>query len=275
VQTCVDNPAGTDSLPTLGLVSLRRIMGSSDSRQEASHAGQEWFCTTRWSLVLLAGQGGSPHAAEALEKLCRTYYRPLYAYVRGKGHNAEDAYDLTQGFFWHLLQKNYLARADPARGRFRDFLRTGLKRFLINEWERARAQKVGGGQIAIPLDAKTTETWYGQEPATDTTPETLYEKHCALALLEQALTRLRDEQIAKGKGRQFDLLKPLLSSRPQAGDYDRLAKELGTTRNAVAMAVSRLHKHYRALVEEEIAHTVASPDEVQEELRWLFRVLSH
>jgi len=249
-------------------------MPVSDSEQEASHAGREWFRTTRWSLVLLAGKGDLPQAAEALEKLCRTYWYPLYAYVRCKGHKAEEAQDLTQGFFAHLLAKNYLARADPAKGRFRDFLLTGLKYFLINEWDRVRGKKYGGGQIPISLDAKTAETWYGQEPATETTPETLHEKRWALTVLEQALTRLRDEQRVKGKGRQFELLKPLLSSRPQAGDYDRLAQELGTTRNAVAMAVSRLHKRYRALLEEEIAHTVASPDEVQEELRWLLKVLS-
>jgi len=249
-------------------------MSVSDSEQEASRAGKEWFCTTRWSVVLLAGQNDSPQAAEALEKLCRTYWYPLYAYVRRKGHNAADAQDLTQGFFYHLLKKNYLARADPGKGRFRDFLLTGLRHFLINEWDRAQAQKAGAGQIPISLDAKTAETWYGQEPATETTPETLYEKRWALTLLEQALTRLRDEQVAEGKGRQFELLKPFLSSGTKGGAYDRVAKELGTTRNAVAMAVTRLRKRYRELVQEEIAHTVAKPEEVEEERRWLFKVLN-
>ena len=246
----------------------------SDSEEEASRASKEWFRTTRWSVVLLAGQGESPQATEALDQLCRTYWYPLYAYVRRKGHNPEDAQDLTQGFFYHLLKKNYLARADPDKGRFRDFLLTGLRHFLINEWDRAQAQKVGGGQIPISLDAKTAETWYGQEPATDTTPETLYERRWALTLLEQALTRLRDEQIAEGKARQFELLKSFLSGAAKAGDYDQVAEELGTTRNAVAMAVTRLRKRYRDLVREEVAHTVASPDEVQKELRWLFKVLS-
>jgi len=246
----------------------------SDSEEEASRASKEWFRTTRWSVVLLAGQGESPQATEALDQLCRTYWYPLYAYVRRKGHNPEDAQDLTQGFFYHLLKKNYLARADPDKGRFRDFLLTGLRHFLINEWDRAQAQKVGGGQIPISLDAKTAETWYGQEPATDTTPETLYERRWALTLLEQALARLRDEQIAEGKARQFELLKSFLSGAAKAGDYDQVAEELGTTRNAVAMAVTRLRKRYRDLVREEVAHTVASPDEVQEELRWLFKVLT-
>jgi RNA polymerase sigma-70 factor (ECF subfamily) len=224
--------------------------------------------------VLLAGKGDLPQAAEALEKLCRTYWYPLYAYVRCKGHKAEEAQDLTQGFFAHLLAKNYLARADPAKGRFRDFLLTGLKYFLINEWDRVRGKKYGGGQIPISLDAKTAETWYGQEPATDTTPEKIFEKCWALALLEQAAARLGEEHKAEGKARQFEQLKPYLSAEATIVDYDRVARELGTSRDAVKMAVSRLRKRYRDLVREEVAHTVASPDEVQEELRWLFKALS-
>jgi RNA polymerase sigma-70 factor (ECF subfamily) len=249
-------------------------MSVSDSEQDASHASHEWFCTTRWNLVLLAGQGGSPQAEEALEKLCRTYWYPLYAFVRRKGHNAEDAQDLTQAFFAHLLEKNYLARANPDKGRFRSFLLTGLNHFLVNEWARARAEKRGGGHVPISLDAATAETWYGREPATDTTPEKIYEKRWALALLEQAVARLGEEQKAEGKARQFELLKPFLSAEATLVDYDRVARELGTSRDAVKMAVSRLRKRYRALVHEEVAHTVANPGEVEEELRWLFKVLS-
>jgi DNA-directed RNA polymerase specialized sigma24 family protein len=167
-------------------------MSVSDSELDASHADQGWFCSTRWSVVLLAGQNDSPQATEALEKLCRTYWYPLYAYVRRKGYNKEDAQDLTQGFFYHLLKKNYLVRANPGKGRFRDFLRTGLRHFLINEWDRAQADRRKPGEVPIPLDAQTAETWYGQEPATDTTPKTLYEKRWALTLLEQANASLND-----------------------------------------------------------------------------------
>ena len=252
----------------------RQAMGNSDSTQEANRAGQEWFCTTRWSVVLLAGQNDSPQAAEALEKLCRTYWYPLYAYVRRKGHNAEDAQDLTQAFFARLLEKNYLAHANPDKGRFRSFLLTGLNHFLVNEWARARAEKRGGGHVPISLDATTAETWYGREPATDTTPEKIFEKRWALALLEQAAARLGEEHKAEDKARQFEQLKPFLSAEAKVVDYDRVARELGTNRDAVKMAVSRLRKRYRTLVQEEVAHTVASPDEVQGELKWLFKVLS-
>ena len=249
-------------------------MSGFDSEQEANRAGRESFCTTRWSLVLLAGQGGSRQADEALNQLCRTYWYPLYAYVRRKGHDAEDAQDLTQAFFAHLLEKNYLARANPDKGRFRSFLITGLNHFLVNEWARAHAEKRGGGHVPISLDATTAETWYGREPATDTTPEKIFEKRWALALLEQAAARLGKEHNTKGKARQLELLKPFLSAEATLVEYDRVARELGTNRDAVKMAVSRLRKRYRALVQEEVAHTVASPDEVQEELRWLFKVLS-
>jgi RNA polymerase sigma-70 factor (ECF subfamily) len=236
-------------------------MSVSDSGQEASRAGQERFCTTRWSVVLLAGQGGSPQAAEALETLCRTCWYPLYAFVRRKGHDAQEAQDLTQAFFARLLEKNYLSRAHPGRGRFRSFLISGLSHFLINEWDRARAEKRGGGQAPIFLGADTAETWYGLEPATDASPEKICEKRWALALLEQAVARLGEEQMAEGKARQFEQLKPFLSAEARAGDYDRAARELGTSRDAVAMAVSRLRKRYRDLVREEVAHTVASPNE--------------
>ena len=232
------------------------------------------FVTTHWSVVLSARQKDSPASFAALETLCRTYWYPLYAYVRRQGHSPPDAQDLTQEFFARLLEKNYLARANPDKGRFRSFLITGLNHFLVNEWARARAEKRGGGHVPISLDATTAETWYGREPATDTTPEKIYEKRWALALLEQAAARLGEEQRAEDKARQFELLKPFLSAEATIVDYDRVAQELGTSRDAVKMAVSRLRKRYRDLVREEVAHTVASPDEVQEELRWLFKVLS-
>ena len=222
---------------------------------------------------MLAAQGDSPQAAAALEELCRIYWLPLYAYVRCKGYKAEEAEDLTQAFFADVLRRNAFARAEPSRGRFRTFLRAAMNHFLANEWDRAHAAKRGDGRPALSIEDSSAEAKYRLEAA-DLPPDRMYEKRWALAVLERAMQRLHDVQIAQGKIRHFELLKPFLSAASTGGDYDRVAAELGANREAVGMAVSRLRRHYRDLVREEVAHTVASPEEVEDERRWLFRVLS-
>lgn len=231
------------------------------------------FVTTHWSLVLAAAAGESSAAANALEHLCRTYWYPLYAFCRRKGHDAEESADLTQEFLTRLLEKNFLSHADPSRGRFRTFLLTALERFLINEWTRSRRQKRGGGRTSISLDAVAAEDRYRLEPVETMTAERVYERRWAMTLLEQAMARLSDECSASGKGALFEAVKATLSG--QAGDspHDGAAARLGMTEGAVKTAVHRLRRRYGELVRAEIAQTVADPTDVEEEIRHLFTAL--
>jgi RNA polymerase sigma factor (sigma-70 family) len=238
----------------------------------SSEAGA-WFTKTHWSVVLAAGRHDTV-AREAFGRLYQTYYRPIYFYVRGHGHSPADAEDLTQEFFTRLLAKNNLGGADPAKGRFRAYLVTALRHFLANEWERANAQKRAPSRPILSLDTDSAETVFRVEAATGASPEKLYDKRWALTVLERALTRLREEQTADGKGAQYERLQQFLSTESKGADYVTLAAELGATREAVAMAVSRLRGRFRELVRNEIAQTVASEKDVEDELRWLFTVLS-
>jgi len=228
------------------------------------------FRTTHWSLVLRAGRGDSPEAAEALERLCRTYWYPLYVYVRRQGHGPHDAQDLTQEFFARLLRLNSLEAVTPHKGRFRTFLLTSLQHFLADARDAARAVKRGSGQPLLSLDDDTAERRYRLEPATDDSPEVLYDRRWVLALLEQALARLRQEYAAVGKTRHFEQMKAFLEGPPAEGDYDRVAAALGLNSGAVTVAVHRLRQRYRDLVRAEIAQTVAGPEELADELRHLF-----
>jgi RNA polymerase sigma factor (sigma-70 family) len=232
------------------------------------------FVTTHWSVVVAAGQADTPRARDALARLCQTYWHPLYAYVRRVGHSPHDAQDLTQEFFARLLEKNFLAGADESRGRFRSFLLASLKHFLANEWHKARAQKRGGGQIPIPIDVATAETSIGFEPADTTTAEKIYERRWALTLLDHVLRRLREEFIRDGKEKLFEQLKPTLTEASRSVRYAEMATRLGTSEGAVKVAVHRLRQRYRELLRAEIADTVASPGEVDDELRNLFAALS-
>jgi len=220
--------------------------------------------------VLTAGHGSSPQAGRALEELCRAYWYPLYAYVRRRGHSPHEAEDLTQEFFARLLAKNYLAAVDREKGKFRSFLLASLKHFLANEWDRARAAKRGGGQPHLSLDIQTAETRYRSEPADDLTAEKLLDRQWALALLDQVLSRLQAEFVADGKKKQFDELKVWLTEGKGATSYAEAAAKLGTTEGAVKVAVHRLRRRYRELLREEISHTVATPAEIEEEIRHLF-----
>ena len=232
------------------------------------------FVNTRWTVVLSAGDPTSPQATAALEALCRAYWYPLYAFVRRRGHLPPDAQDLTQEFFAQLLEHNWIAHADRHKGRFRSFLLMAMKRFLANEWDKAKTLKRGGQVRLVPLELDTAETRYSQEPADTSTPEQVFEKQWGLALLESVLNQLRDEYAQDGKAALFDTLKPCLIGSRETQPYAALATGLGMTEGAVKVAVCRLRERYRGRLKEEIGHTVASPAEVDEELHHLFRVLT-
>jgi RNA polymerase sigma factor (sigma-70 family) len=228
------------------------------------------FVTTRWTIVLTAGRTDTAQAQAALEKLCQTYWYPLYAYVRRQGHSPEDAQDLTQEFFARLIAKNYLGDVDRSKGKFRSFLLASLKHFLANEWDKSRAQKRGGGQTIVSLDA---ETRYRLEPADVVSADKVFERRWALTLLDEVLKRLRDEYAADGKTKLFEQLKETLTGE-RTIPYAKLGDRLGMTEGAVKMAVHRLRQRYRETLRAEIAETVSGPEEVEEELRHLHAALS-
>ena len=232
------------------------------------------FVTTHWSVVLAARRSDTTRAQAALARLCQGYWYPLYAYVRRRGYSAPDAQDLTQEFFARLLGQNWLAQADRERCRFRTFLLAALNHFLANEWDKGQTQKRGGGVQIVPLQLDSAETRYGQEPADPLTPEQCFDRRWALALLEEVLKRLHQEHVAAGTGKMFDALKPCLVGDRQAQPYAALGAELGMSEGAVKVAVHRLRQRYRQLLREEIANTVATPEEVTEEMHHLFAVLA-
>ena len=232
------------------------------------------FATTHWSVVLAAGGDSSPAVRDALERLCRAYWFPLYGYVRSKGFNPHDAEDLTQEFFARFLSSNALRTVSEERGRFRAFLLASLNHFLANEWDRLKAQKRGGGRTALSLDAASAEERLQIEPATDCTPERLYERRWALTVLESVLDPLRDEMNAAGKSASFDALRPFLSDAAGAMSYADAVARLGVTEAATRKAVQRLRERYRELLREEVAHTVGAPHEVESELRDLLNVFT-
>jgi RNA polymerase sigma factor (sigma-70 family) len=232
------------------------------------------FPNTRWSVVLTAAGSDTTRAQAALEKLCQTYWYPLYAYVRRRGHSPPDAQDLTQAFFARLLERHWVDEADRDRGRFRTFLLTALSRFLSNEWDKQRRQKRGGDVVHVPVQLDTAETRYGHEPADNSTPEQCYERRWALTLLDSVLRRLRADYEGQGKQELFTALGGTLVGSRDALPYAALAKQLATSEGAVRVAVHRLRKRYRQLLREEIAQTTAGPDQVDEELRHLFTVMA-
>lgn len=231
------------------------------------------FATTRWSVILAARDPAAPHARAALETLCETYWYPLYAFVRRRGHSAEQAQDLTQEFFVRLLEKDYLKVVDQSKGRFRSFLLASFDHFLHNEFDRARAQKRGGGRAQLSLDFRDAEGRYHVEPADVQTPEKLFERRWALTVLDRVLRRLEEEHAEAGKAEFFLNLKGHLLEEPDAVPYAKLAERLAISEAAAKMAVSRLRKRYRLLLREEIAHTVEDAGEVEEEIRHLFEAL--
>jgi RNA polymerase sigma factor (sigma-70 family) len=231
--------------------------------------GRGHFVTTRWSLVLAAGGDvDSAGAREALATLCSNYWYPLYAFLRSRGQSAQNAEDLTQAFFARLLEKQTIEHADPARGRFRSFLLASLKNFVANEHERDAAQKRGGGVSAVSLEAG--EDRFQLEPATTETPERTFDRRWALALLECVITRLEAEMTRDGNHASFAQLKAYLTGDAPQPTYAETARLLDMSEGAIKVAVHRLRKRFRAMVLEEIAQTVSSPGQVDDELRHLW-----
>jgi RNA polymerase sigma-70 factor (ECF subfamily) len=224
-------------------------------------------------VVLSAGRNDTTRARAALSHLCEVYWYPLYAYVRQRGCSPEDAQDLTQEFFARLIEKGSLAHADPARGRFRSFLLAAFTHFLTHEWEKTRALKRGGGQAAVSLDLAAAERWYALEPVDPSTPEKAFEKRWALALLQAVLDRLESEYRQEGRQELFEALQASLTGPRESQPYSVLAARLKMTEAAVKVAVHRLRKRYRELLRAEIADAVNEPEEVEEELRYLFAAL--
>jgi RNA polymerase sigma-70 factor (ECF subfamily) len=224
--------------------------------------------------VVLEAQGPTPAAQAALEKLCRTYWRPIYGFVRREGTEPEEAKDLTQGFFALLLERRDLDSVRQEKGRLRSYLLTSLKHFLTNERQRAMAIKRGEGQQLISLDQLHDRERPGFEPADTATPDQIYERRWALALLDQILTRLEDEYRLAGNVILFERLKALLTDEPGRPSQAQIAAELEMTENAVTQAFHRLRERYRQLLHEEIAHTVMAPGDIEDELRHLIAVLS-
>ncbi len=231
------------------------------------------FATTHWSAVLAAGGASSPGSQEALEKLCRAYWYPLYAYVRRKGYDAHDAEDLTQEFFARLLARNFLRVADRSKGKFRSFLLGSLEHFLAREWTKSHAQKRGGGRAILSLDETDAEDRYRLEPAHELTAEKIYNRRWATTLLDHAMSRLREECAANRKGDLLGKLETFLSGERGETSYADIAAALATSEGAIKVAIHRLRQRYGELVRVEVAQTVSTSEEADEELQFLFSVL--
>lgn len=246
---------------------------SDASASHESRPGYQ-FTTTHWSVVVSAGQAGSDAASTALERLCRAYWLPLFVYARRRGHNEEQAKDLTQAFFAQLIGRNYVSEANPELGRFRTFLLTSFRNFLANEWDRERAQKRGGGYDFISLEYAREQDAASSEPGHEMTPERLYEQRWAKTVLAQVLNRLRSEYDGPNVKR-FDVLKTFLTEEKGARSYAEAARQLGLSLPALKSAVHRVRQRWRDLMREEIAHTVnaTSSQEIDDEIRYLIQVL--
>ncbi len=249
-------------------------MGSESSQNESVARTAAQFATTHWSVVLAAGDSTSPDSKKALEQLCRTYWYPLYVYVRRRGHNPEDAEDLTQEFFTRFLAGKYLARVDRERARFRSYLLGALNHFLADAWDHAHRVKRGGGQALQTLDVCSGEARYQLESAVELAPDRLFDRRWAFLVLDQVLSRLRQEYERSGKGQLFEKLSAFLPGDAEADSYAVLARELEMTESAVRVAVHRLRRRYGQLFSREVAHTVASPAEIPDEMRDLLAVVS-
>jgi RNA polymerase sigma-70 factor (ECF subfamily) len=224
--------------------------------------------------VFAAGNRSSSQAEQALAELCRTYWYPLYAYLRRRGNNPTDAEDLTQGFFERLIAKDYLGDITPGMGRFRSFLLTALNHFLANEWDRAQARKRGGGLTVLAIESQDAEERYRTEPADHVTPETLFEQRWALTVLERVLGRLRGEFVSAEKTGLFEELKGFLAVDQPAATYAEVAARTGLKEGTVKVAVHRLRRRYGELLRAEIAETVKDPADVEDEIRHLISVLT-
>jgi RNA polymerase sigma-70 factor (ECF subfamily) len=250
---------------------LRMKTGSSES----SLGGGERFVTTHWSAVARAGTDDPAAAREALGELCQTYWYPLYCFIRRQGHAPHEAEDLTQGFFARLMEKNFVGNARRERGKFRTFLLVALKGYLANEWDRQHAQKRGGFHTVVEIDQAMVEARLDAELKQELTPETLFERQWALMMLEQTMTRLGEEYIDTGRAKLFEHLSACLAQSQASVSYAEIARELRLTEAAVKQASYRLRARYREILRSEIAKTVSTPEEIDEELRCLFACFGH
>ncbi len=236
--------------------------------------GPAGFPATHWSVVLTAGHDSSPGAREALEQLCRAYWYPLYCYVRRHVGSPADAEDLTQSFFAHLLERNVLAKVSQDKGRFRSFLLASLKYFLANEWDKAHAQKRGGGCVVVSLNEAGAEERYQRERGDELTAEQLYERRWAMTVLDRASVRLQEEFAVAGKATLGEVLRGLQENAAEAGPYVEVAGRLGMPVNTLKSHVHRYRQRFRELLCEEVGQTVATPADVADEIRRLIAVVS-
>jgi RNA polymerase sigma-70 factor (ECF subfamily) len=225
-------------------------------------------------MVLAASASSGDTSRDALARLCQIYWRPVYAFVRRRGYDSDQAEDLTQGFFAQLLEKNYLLDADRERGRFRSFLLTSVKHFLANEWDRSQALKRGGGRAVVSIDLVEAEQWYEPSTVEAVTPERLFERRWALALLAQVMATLRAEYVSAGREDHFDVLVGFLHRDAGGERYQAAADRLGVSAGALRMSVHRLRRRYRELLRSEISNTLDAPDDVDDEIRFLLTTLS-
>jgi RNA polymerase sigma factor (sigma-70 family) len=228
------------------------------------------FATTSWTVVREAGAGDTPQTEAALEKLCTTYWFPIYAYIRRRGHSKEDAEDLTQGFFARLLSRNLLDAADAERGRFRSFLLGALKHFLANEWRRSQCQKRGGQEVHLSIDWLDAEAQFQVAAAAGKNPDRVFDQEWAVALLARVIGRLGDECADTGRVAQFEELKVYLTVGKSTMPYAAVAKGLGIAEGGVRVAVHRLRRRYRELLRDEVCRTLSNPAQVEEEMKALF-----
>jgi RNA polymerase sigma factor (sigma-70 family) len=242
------------------------------SRRHVGVRPDAHFAATRWTVVCAARAQDPEVVDKALAELCSAYWYPLYAFVRRSGHTREEAEDLTQEFFARLLAKDFLADVEPEKGRFRSFLLTAMKRFLANEWHRETAKKRGGGEIPIPIDIAWAEDHYGAEPADLATPELLYERRWALTLLDKVLAGLEHEYVAKGLDAIFHALKGELVRHAGSVSYAEIATQLGMREGAIKVAMFRLRGRYAERLSDEIAQTVSSAEDVEDEIGRLFQI---
>jgi DNA-directed RNA polymerase specialized sigma24 family protein len=242
------------------------------ARDEIADCPARRFPTTSWTMVAAAGHNTS-NCAAALGASCSAYWLPLYAFVRKKGYSREDSEDLTQAFFARVLDHGVLSEARRERGRFRSFLLASVTHFLTNEWDRSQAQKRGGGCAILSFDFVVAEENYGREPANELTPEALFERKWAFALLQRVLARHRDEYVRRGQAAHFDALKIFITGDQDRRSYREAAAALDMSDAAMRTAVHRLRRRYAELVREEIARTVADPEEVDAEIRFLLSAL--
>jgi DNA-directed RNA polymerase specialized sigma24 family protein len=244
-----------------------------ESDGRGAHPGAAAFATTHWSVVLAAGDAASSKGSEALETLCRTYWRPLYAYLRRKGTTPHDAQDCVQGFFADLLGRDSLARLDRSKGKFRSFLLGALKHFLANEWDRAKAAKRGGEFAFVSWDDAQLDPKFAGAQSPDLPPDQAYERSWAMTLLDQVLGRLRQSYVETGHAATFDALQVFLTGDKGEVPYAEMAKRLELGESALKMSIQRLRRRFGELLRDEIAHTVSKPEEIDEEIRALFAAL--